>query len=179
MLFLDPKVRDLDVAELMKLFFGDGLELEVIKDNRWYFNFFVARMWRRGAFFIAGDASHQWPPIGGLNGNNGIMSAYNLAWKLAAVLEGWGGPRVLDSYEAERRGTTLRRAYWVLGIVPRPWLIYRCIKIANMLPFFWPMMLAKWYFGNACPSNGNHNCQPGLLSGNRCATGATRQAATL
>ncbi|KAJ0423011.1 hypothetical protein BJY00DRAFT_299944 [Aspergillus carlsbadensis] len=57
----------------------------------------------RNRLFIAGDACHICPPTGGHNMNTGIEDAVNLAWKLAAVLQGWGGDEVLDSYEAERR----------------------------------------------------------------------------
>jgi 2-polyprenyl-6-methoxyphenol hydroxylase-like FAD-dependent oxidoreductase len=53
--------------------------------------------------FIAGDAAHLNPPFGGHGLNTGIGDAVDLGWKLAAVLEGWGGPGLLDSYEAERR----------------------------------------------------------------------------
>ena len=134
----------------------------------WYFNFFINRTWRVGRYFVAGDASHQWPPIGSVQGNTGIASAYNLAWKIAAVVQGWGGPKLLDSYEAERRGTILRRAYWVLGNVPRPWLLYRCIRLTtHFFPILWPCLRAKWFYLNASPAANNHNCQPGLLCGTR------------
>jgi len=53
--------------------------------------------------FLAGDACHVHPPFGGYGMNMGIADAVDLGWKLAAVLQGWGGPRLLDSYEAERR----------------------------------------------------------------------------
>ncbi|MER6797510.1 FAD-dependent monooxygenase, partial [Amycolatopsis mediterranei] len=52
---------------------------------------------------LAGDAAHVHPPAGGFGANTGIHDAHNLAWKLAAVLRGWGGDRLLDSYDAERR----------------------------------------------------------------------------
>src|SRR5690606_37644251 len=53
--------------------------------------------------FIAGDAAHSHPPYGGYGVNSGLEDARNLGWKLAAVLSGWGGERLLDSYDAERR----------------------------------------------------------------------------
>ena len=52
--------------------------------------------------FIAGDAAHIHPPTGGQGMNTGIQDAHNLAWKLALSLRG-GSPRLLDSYEVERR----------------------------------------------------------------------------
>jgi hypothetical protein len=58
---------------------------------------------RSGRVFLAGDAAHLNPPFGGHGLNTGIGDAVDLGWKLAAVLAGWGGPGLLDSYEAERR----------------------------------------------------------------------------
>ncbi|MFG1664230.1 FAD-dependent monooxygenase [Streptomyces sp. Y7] len=56
-----------------------------------------------GRVFVAGDAAHIHPPTGAQGMNTGIQDAYNLAWKLALVLEGGARPRLLDSYHAERR----------------------------------------------------------------------------
>jgi 2-polyprenyl-6-methoxyphenol hydroxylase-like FAD-dependent oxidoreductase len=53
--------------------------------------------------FLAGDAVHLVIPAGGLGMNTGVGDAFDLSWKLAATLEGWGGPELLDSYEVERR----------------------------------------------------------------------------
>jgi 4-hydroxyisophthalate hydroxylase len=53
--------------------------------------------------FIAGDAAHSHPPYGGYGINTGFEDAVNLAWKLDAVLKGWAGPRLLDSYSLERQ----------------------------------------------------------------------------
>ena len=57
----------------------------------------------RRRVFLAGDAAHLNPPFGGHGLNTGIGDAVDLGWKLAAVLQGWGGPGLLESYEAERR----------------------------------------------------------------------------
>src|SRR4029077_1315116 len=53
--------------------------------------------------FLAGDACHLFVPTGGFGMNTGIGDAVDLSWKIAAVEQGWGGPRLLASYEAERR----------------------------------------------------------------------------
>ncbi len=63
----------------------------------------VARRYRAGRVFIAGDAAHVVPPAGSYGANTGIADAHNLAWKLAAVLKGQAGDALLDTYEAERR----------------------------------------------------------------------------
>lgn len=62
----------------------------------------VDRM-HRGRVFLAGDAAHLNPPFGGHGLNTGLGDAVDLGWKLAAVLDGWGGSSLLDSYEVERR----------------------------------------------------------------------------
>lgn len=62
----------------------------------------VARAYRAGRVFLAGDAAHVVPPTGGLGANTGIQDAHNLAWKLAAVLRGEAGPALLDTYHDER-----------------------------------------------------------------------------
>jgi hypothetical protein len=59
--------------------------------------------YRDGRVFLAGDAAHLVIPTGGLGMNTGVGDAVDLGWKLAATLEGWGGPGLLASYEAERR----------------------------------------------------------------------------
>ncbi len=53
-----------------------------------------------GRAFIAGDAAHVMSPTGGFGMNTGIEDAVDLSWKLAAMLEGWGGGDLLDSYDA-------------------------------------------------------------------------------
>ncbi|MGD3112035.1 FAD-dependent monooxygenase [Streptomyces sp. YGL11-2] len=63
----------------------------------------VARSYHSGRVFLAGDAARIQPPTGGFGGSTGIQDAHNLAWKLAAVLNGWAGPGLLDTYDAERR----------------------------------------------------------------------------
>jgi hypothetical protein len=63
----------------------------------------IADTYRHGRVFIAGDAAHSHPPYGAHGLNTGLEDAVNLGWKLAAVLQGWGGLRLLASYTDERR----------------------------------------------------------------------------
>ena len=62
----------------------------------------VATHFRKGRAFLVGDAGHIHSPVGGQGMNTGIGDAINLAWKLAAVVQGKAGDKLLDSYEAER-----------------------------------------------------------------------------
>ena len=63
----------------------------------------LAARYRSGRVLLAGDAAHLHSPLGGQGLNIGIQEAFNLGWKLAAVLNGWAREGLLDSYEAERR----------------------------------------------------------------------------
>jgi hypothetical protein len=63
----------------------------------------MAPRYDHGRIFLAGDAAHLISPYGGFGMNIGIGDAADLGWKLAAVLNGWGGPNLLQSYSEERR----------------------------------------------------------------------------
>lgn len=64
---------------------------------------YVAEGFWSARAFLAGDAVHLFTPTGGFGMNTGVDDVANLAWKLAARLQGWGGPRLLETYESERR----------------------------------------------------------------------------
>jgi 2-polyprenyl-6-methoxyphenol hydroxylase-like FAD-dependent oxidoreductase len=76
--------------------------VDVVRVQHWVMNAFVAERLGQGRVHLAGDAAHAIPPIGGLGLNTGVADVHNLCWKLAGVLQGWAGPDLLDSYEAER-----------------------------------------------------------------------------
>ncbi|MCK1807817.1 MULTISPECIES: rifampin monooxygenase [Micromonospora] len=63
----------------------------------------LAERYRVGRVFLAGDAAHVHPPLGGQGLNLGIQDAFNLGWKLAAAVNGWAPDDLLDTYESERR----------------------------------------------------------------------------
>lgn len=79
------------------------LQPEIKAVRPWEMAAAIADRFRSGRVFLAGDAAKVTPPSGGLGGNTAIGDAYDLAWKLAAVLDGTAGPGLLDSYDAERR----------------------------------------------------------------------------
>ena len=81
---------------------GARLKYEIVQSGPWRPQFLVAESFGRRRVFIAGDATHQYMPTGGLGMNTGVTEAHNLAWKLAACIQGWGGSALMDSYEAER-----------------------------------------------------------------------------
>lgn len=79
------------------------LQAEVHMVSYWPLDAVVASHMRSGRAFILGDAAHRMPPAGGHGLNTAVQDAYNLCWKLAAVLHGQAAPALLDSYEVERR----------------------------------------------------------------------------
>ncbi len=94
--------EDESLRAIIQSAIGTEAEFEIVQSGPWRPQFLVATSFGHGRAFIAGDATHQYMPTGGLGMNTGVTEAHNLAWKLAAVLNGWGGPQLLDSYEAER-----------------------------------------------------------------------------
>jgi 2-polyprenyl-6-methoxyphenol hydroxylase-like FAD-dependent oxidoreductase len=82
---------------------GLDLPCEILSSDEWTAHRLIADRYRDRRIFLAGDACHLHPPYGGYGMNMGIGDGVDLGWKLAAVLSGWGGPRLLASYERERR----------------------------------------------------------------------------
>lgn len=82
---------------------GFPVKYEMLSCAPWRQNLLLADRYRDERVFIAGDAAHLVIPTGGLGMNTGVGDAFDLSWKLAATLQGWGGPNILGSYEHERR----------------------------------------------------------------------------
>ncbi|MDB5570976.1 MAG: dependent oxidoreductase family protein [Hyphomicrobiales bacterium] len=93
----------------------DAIPFEIISVLPWRRSKLVADRYGRGRAFLCGDAVHVMSPNGGFGMNTGIEDAVDLGWKLDAVLKGWGGPRLLASYEAERRPIGLRNTNTAAG----------------------------------------------------------------
>jgi hypothetical protein len=79
----------------------------VISVAQWEGSLSVANRYSAGPVYLAGDAAHQFYPTGWFGANAGIGDAVDLGWKLAAAINGWGGPQLLASYEMERRPVAL------------------------------------------------------------------------
>ncbi|MBR7838817.1 FAD-dependent monooxygenase [Actinospica durhamensis] len=86
------------------------LEVHVTGKAPWHAAERIAERYGSDRVFLAGDSAHEMSPTGAFGSNTGIQDAHNLAWKLAAVLEGWAGPALLETYEAERRPVALATA---------------------------------------------------------------------
>ena len=93
---LDPKAMIRKATHL-------DFDMEILGGDPWYAHNLIADKYSDGRIFLVGDACHLHPPFGGYGMNMGIGDAVDLGWKMAAVLKGWGGPGLLESYEQERR----------------------------------------------------------------------------
>ena len=92
-----------DAAAAIAKATGIDLPYEVLSTDEWMASRLLADRYRQGRAFLVGDACHLHPPFGGYGMNMGVADSVDLGWKMAATLQGWGGPTLLDSYEAERR----------------------------------------------------------------------------
>ncbi len=98
----DLKFDASDAPALIKKASGIDLPYEVLSSDEWVASSLLADRYRDRRVFLAGDACHLHPPMGGYGMNMGVADGVDLGWKLAAVLQGWGGAGLLDSYERER-----------------------------------------------------------------------------
>jgi 4-hydroxyisophthalate hydroxylase len=98
----DATAANVDAHALIERAAGSGVACEFRHVGFWDLRIDIADSCRQGRVFIAGDAAHSHPPYGAHGLNTGLEDAVNLGWKLAAVLHGWGGPGLLDSYTLER-----------------------------------------------------------------------------
>ena len=97
------------VADAMRRSTNSNIAVEVLAHHPWTAGMaLVAERYGAGRVFLAGDSVHLFTPTGGFGMNTGVDDAANLAWKLAAVVHGWGGSGLLASYEAERKPIALR-----------------------------------------------------------------------
>ncbi len=92
-----------DIRAALTRAMGREFDYEVLSVMRWVRRELVADRYGTARVFIAGDAAHLMSPTGGFGMNTGIGDAVDLGWKLEAAIEGWGGPSLLASYDAERR----------------------------------------------------------------------------
>jgi 4,5-epoxidase len=99
-----PAAREFSQQLLDRRGFGPGtIEVNnVVWDSVYRTQVRQAANYRAGHVFVAGDAGHVFPPFGGQGMNTGMQDAYNLAWKLALVVQGRASDRLLDTYHDER-----------------------------------------------------------------------------
>ena len=100
----DVDLTESAAREIVWSMIGDvTIPIEIGAMNKWLINRATAQCYTEGRVFCAGDAVHRHPPNNGLGSNTCIADAYNLAWKLALVIQGKAGPSLLDTFNAERQ----------------------------------------------------------------------------
>lgn len=104
--------QSLDDARLVSIVqaaAGEPVDVEVVGNQPWTGGLaLVADTFQKGRVVLAGDAVHLFTPTGGFGMNTGLDDTANLAWKLAADIQGWAGSDLMASYEVERRPIALR-----------------------------------------------------------------------
>src|SRR2546426_12404817 len=113
------KPTDAEIRQAIVRAMGKEFDFEIQSVLPWVRRQLVADRYGTKRVFIAGDAAHLTSPTGGFGMNMGIQDSVDLGWKLAAVLEGWGGPALLESYEVERRPVAIRNVNEATGNLKR------------------------------------------------------------
>lgn len=98
-----PELAFAEVVPLLRAEAGSALDFQACS---WFSTYRIhhraASQFRKGRCFVLGDAAHVHSPVGAQGMNTGLQDAYNLAWKLALVVQGKAGAALLDTYEEER-----------------------------------------------------------------------------
>ncbi len=134
---LKPEV----VQDLLNTY-GAAPHSVIVRKVVYRFHARLATHWSKGRVFLAGDAAHLTPPFAGQGMNSGIRDAYNLAWKLEAVIQGRIGPGLLDTYEQERRAhaEAMIQLALQMGVVMAPhslwsaWAIQGAFRVLSIYP---------------------------------------------
>ncbi|HEX3384853.1 MAG TPA: FAD-dependent monooxygenase [Mucilaginibacter sp.] len=130
-------------------------DIKIVKDN-WFTTYKLhhrmAESFRKQNCFLIGDAAHIHSPVGGQGMNTGLQDAYNLAWKLAGVINGQINPDILNSYAIERMPVARRlldttdrifkvvaSGNWLIRIIKR-WIWF------NMISLVWKSQRSKAFF---------------------------------
>jgi 2,4-dichlorophenol 6-monooxygenase len=98
-----PDLGDERVTRQIRDLVGDpDLKVNLIRKSTWYVNQQFATRYHSGRVLCGGDAVHRHPPSNGLGANTSLQDAFNLAWKVAYVVKGYAGAKLLESYSEER-----------------------------------------------------------------------------
>ncbi len=106
---VDDQPDDRAIQRAFVAAIGEPINVQIVGHWTWTAgNALVADKFVEGRVALCGDAVHLFTPAGGFGMNTGIDDAANLGWKLAAMAQGWGGPKLMESYELERRPIAIR-----------------------------------------------------------------------
>ncbi|KAI4153046.1 MAG: hypothetical protein LQ340_002533 [Diploschistes diacapsis] len=104
---IDPASIDMD-ALVQKAVGRDDIKYQIKRVLQWRRSQFTAEKYCKGRVFLAGDSAHTMSPTGGHGLNTGLSDVMGLSWALQALLEGWGGPGLIEAYNTERRPVAIR-----------------------------------------------------------------------
>ncbi len=131
----EDRLSDAEAAAMVQATIGAPLKVEVLARDVWTAGHsLVSDRFSRNRVFIGGDAAHLFTPTGGLGYNTAIEDAVNLGWKLAAVLKSQAAPRLLDSYQTERRPLALRNTGYAKGFADSLGLYEPVAEIEDATP---------------------------------------------
>lgn len=106
----DHEMTEAEAIETTQRIIGKDVQVNLVSLKSFPIQKRIAESYMDGRVLLVGDAAHLFPPYTGQNMNTGIADAANLGWKLAGVLEGWGGEELLRSYSDERHAIAQRTA---------------------------------------------------------------------
>lgn len=118
---------------------------DVISVDGYNMHALVSTKFREGRCFFAGDSAHQWLPVGGLGLNTGISDVADLSWKMAAMVKGYGGQFLLDSYEIERRPVADTSRRFAMSMAQSGMLGSSLVDMAR--PFFLGNPITRFLMG--------------------------------
>lgn len=119
------------IAHMKRVLAIPGFDPEIHHVSEWRLGAVLAERFSQGRVYLLGDACRRHPPTGGLGMNAGIQDAFNIAWKLAAVLAGRAGPALLDSYEVERRPVSVTNVEAALANAANHFHIDRALGLSK------------------------------------------------
>ena len=129
------RISDHEAKAMFQTALGAQLDIEIVARSSWNAGHtLVAEKFSRGRVFLGGDAAHLFTPTGGLGYNTAVEDAVNLGWKLAAMLKGWGGPALLDSYQTERQALAKRNTGYARGFADSVGLFVPAAEIEDDSP---------------------------------------------
>lgn len=117
----DKDISKAEIAKRVHDVLGDG-DFDLEWANPFRIHRRSSPRFRKGRVLLAGDAAHVHSPAGGQGMNSGIQDAHNLAWKLAAILEGKNEEDLLNSYEAERMQVVVEKVSRYTDLITRTFL---------------------------------------------------------